>query len=60
KVYYRAALPNEPCFAAIARTPFGAPVAGDAARTTLALPCYPELRDDERDAVVDALTEALG
>jgi dTDP-4-amino-4,6-dideoxygalactose transaminase len=57
QIYYPRALPDQPCFAAF--EPGGEfPVARAAARTTLALPCYPELDDAEIDEVVAVLAKS--
>ena len=59
QIYYARALPDQPCFASFEpRREFS--VARAAARTTLALPCYPELDDVEVDEIVAALAKSVG
>ena len=59
QIYYARALQDQPCFASFEpRGDFAA--ARAAARTTLALPCYPELEDAEVNEVVAALAKCVG
>lgn len=58
-VYYPLTLRQQPCFAYLHTSDDDFPVATEAARTNLALPIFPELRDDELRAVVAALARAL-
>lgn len=57
-VYYPLGLHQQPCFAAAGPVPL--PATEAAAREVLALPLYPELRDEQREQVVAALLELLG
>ena len=49
----------QPAFADLGYGPGTAPVAEGLAHEVLSLPCYPELRDDEIDAVADAVREVM-
>ena len=57
-LFYPRALHQQPAFAAFAPAQ-PLPVAEDAARRCLSLPVYPELRDDEIEAVAAALAQAV-
>lgn len=57
-VHYPRPLPSQPVFAARRGGGPGWPEAERAAREVLSLPCYPELRDDEAEAVARALARA--
>lgn len=57
-VYYPLGLHQQPCFADAAAAPL--PATEAAAREVLALPLYPELRDEQREHVVATLLELLG
>lgn len=59
-VYYRVPLHMEPCFSHLAHREGDFPRAERAARELLALPVFPELHEDERSRVVDALLEFDG
>jgi dTDP-3-amino-3,4,6-trideoxy-alpha-D-glucose transaminase len=52
-IHYPLALPDQPLLRSLAATE--TPVARDWARRELSLPIFPGLRDDERDAVIDAV-----
>jgi dTDP-3-amino-3,4,6-trideoxy-alpha-D-glucose transaminase len=56
-VHYPRALHQHPAYAALARP--GLARSEELAREVLSLPLYPQLRDDEHDAVCAALREAL-
>lgn len=57
EIYYPKTLPDQPCFSAEARGSY--PGAAQAARECLSLPLYPELREEERHEVVDAIRDWL-
>ncbi|MCL4683339.1 DegT/DnrJ/EryC1/StrS family aminotransferase [Myxococcota bacterium] len=56
-VYYPLGLHQQPCFAAL--PPASLPETEAAAREVLALPLYPELRDEQREHVVASVLEGL-
>ena len=49
----------QPCFADLGHKKGAFPIAEDAARRNLALPIYPDLREDEAVTVVDAIAAAF-
>jgi dTDP-4-amino-4,6-dideoxygalactose transaminase len=56
-VYYPVPLHRQPCFSDRGHQPGSFPQAEAAAREVFALPLFPELRDDERNRVIEALRE---
>lgn len=56
-VYYPLALHLQPCFADLGYRRGSLPVTEAASAEVISLPVYPELRDDQMDAVVHAVTE---
>lgn len=55
--HYPKPLPAQPVFRARGYDPTAYPVAGQAAREVLSLPCFPELTDAEVERVVEAIHE---
>jgi dTDP-4-amino-4,6-dideoxygalactose transaminase len=53
RVYYPVPLHRQPCFAALEEP--GLPVTEEICRTSLALPIYPSLRDDQQALVIEAI-----
>ncbi len=56
-IYYPKALHLQPCFAQLGYEEGSLPQAERACGEVLALPVYPELAPEQRDAVIDAITE---
>jgi dTDP-4-amino-4,6-dideoxygalactose transaminase len=56
-VYYPKALHRQPCFAPLGYAEGSLPEAERACDEVLSLPVYPELAPEQRDAVIDAITE---
>ena len=57
EVYYPLALSQQPCFAALGHKSGDFPHAETAAEESLALPVYPELRDEQQRHVVDTIAD---
>ncbi len=53
--HYPQPIPGQPMFRALGWDPTRFPVAWSASQEVLSLPCFPELRDEEADAVIDAI-----
>jgi UDP-2-acetamido-2-deoxy-ribo-hexuluronate aminotransferase len=56
-VYYPLALHLQPCFAHLGYRRGSLPATEAATAEVISLPVYPELRDEQMDAVVNAVTE---
>jgi dTDP-4-amino-4,6-dideoxygalactose transaminase len=59
-IYYPMPLHKQVCFAHLGYKDGDMPVAEDAARTSMALPIYPELKKDEKDYIVASIREFFG
>jgi dTDP-4-amino-4,6-dideoxygalactose transaminase len=58
-VHYARAVPFQPIMARFGYREGAFPIAEEVAATTVSLPLYPELTDDQRARVVAAVVEAL-
>jgi dTDP-4-amino-4,6-dideoxygalactose transaminase len=59
-IYYPMPLHKQACFAHLGYKDGDMPVAEDAAKTSMALPIYPELKKDEKDYIVASIREFFG
>ena len=57
EIYYPLSLHQQPCFADFGSNQESLPVSEQAAREVLALPIYPELTEEQQQAVVDRIAE---
>jgi dTDP-4-amino-4,6-dideoxygalactose transaminase len=57
EIYYPVTFNNQECFSYLRYKKGDFPVAEKAANETLAIPIYPELTDDQKDYVLDAIEE---
>ena len=57
EVYYPVPLHQQPCFAEFGSNQESHPVSEQASKEVLALPIYPELTEEQQQAVVDKITE---
>lgn len=59
EIYYPIALHQQPCFKSLGYAEGSFPLSEEAARTSLALPIYPEMTREQRDFVIASLREAV-
>jgi dTDP-4-amino-4,6-dideoxygalactose transaminase len=59
EVYYPVALPDQPCFVETGRGGESVVASRKLAAEVVSLPCFPELSEGERTAVIEAVRDAL-